>query len=318
VNEVVIASASHTESDTKEIRRRRLESIEFQKEMIEEEKQDMQPAVKQLEAPKSDAQSHDSSSQKARTADDDASPRTIEIETNITPFTENALAKGMERSRTTVKLTLDEIEALCDLARGSVLHREKSALAILQATLDLSKKVSDDDQQDSKKPTLPKSSNMLSNAASVFHSIKTPDVGLHMFPQSRIVNPIYVKHLSTFPKEKLMQKEDKSLANLQGVVSTMLDKLKIQIDTTEKALGDKVYLLDSDGDGKISAGEIREAVVRIVNRPSSVSEAEKLISLLDRNKDGTVSLVDLLQYIKKKRESFEKGESSEESKEDLK
>lgn len=312
VNEVVIAAASPLEADTKEIRKRKLESIEFQKEMIKEEKHDREPKL--VESAQKDEQTDDQTAVSSHA--DPSSSRIIEIiDTAVSPIEKEDLedAEDSERARATVRLTLDEVEALCDLARGSVLQREKSALAVLQATLDLSKHVTDEGDVKETKQALLSSSSSSSPPSSDSELFE-------MLPQSKIVNPLYERHLDTFLTEAVEMEEgggphpDKSLTNLQGVVSSMLDKLKIQLDTTEKALGDNVYLLDSDGDGKISAEEIREAVVRIVNRPSSVGEAEKLIELLDTNKDGTVSLVDLLQYIKKKREKMEQyGNESEDS-----
>ena len=53
-----------------------------------------------------------------------------------------------------------------------------------------------------------------------------------------------------------------------------------------QVLGDKLYLLDRDNDGELSAEELKQAVVRTLKRETSVQDAEELIKILDRNKDG--------------------------------
>lgn len=45
-------------------------------------------------------------------------------------------------------------------------------------------------------------------------------------------------------------------------------------------------MLDKDGDGEISSEELKEAIVKIIKRASSLKEAEELILTLDSNNDG--------------------------------
>lgn len=346
VNEVVIAAASSTEANTREIRERKLHSIEFQKEMIKEEKESVKgreiarviplqalpliPTTLAIE-PGTDVKSEvddaitssssvssggsggDSGggSGSSRSSNCGVPAATEEKDTSDTQG-QGIEADGQGLTKTTVTLTLDEIETLCDLARGSVLHREKSALATLQATLELSKQSSESAKAKAKAIETPKKT-VLSSAASHFlsrmaKSDQKSSTELTGLPQSKIVNPLFDKHIHTFPslaeedEDVMAEKEDKGLTNLQSVVTSMLDKLKVQLDTTEKALEDKFNLLDQDGDGKLSAEEIRETVTSILNRPISIKEAESFIEVLDTDKDGQVTLVDILKYIKLKRE----------------
>lgn len=86
----------------------------------------------------------------------------------------------------------------------------------------------------------------------------------------------------------------------------MLSNLKVKINTTEKALGDKLKVLDKDGDGQISFEEIKDVIGSVMKKGASTEESvEQLFGLLDSNKDGKVSVAELLHYIHKKRETME-------------
>ena len=259
VNEVVIAAASSTEANTREIRERKLHSIEFQKEMIKEEKESVKgreiarviplqalpliPTTLAIE-PGTDVKSEvddaitssssvssggsggDSGggSGSSRSSNCGVPAATEEKDTSDTQG-QGIEADGQGLTKTTVTLTLDEIETLCDLARGSVLHREKSALATLQATLELSKQSSESAKAKAKAIETPKKT-VLSSAASHFlsrmaKSDQKSSTELTGLPQSKIVNPLFDKHIHTFPslaeedEDVMAEKEDKGLTNLQ-------------------------------------------------------------------------------------------------------
>ena len=100
--------------------------------------------------------------------------------------------------------------------------------------------------------------------------------------------------------------EDKSVTRMKSAISAMVSKLKVKIDTTEKVLGDKLKVLDRDGDGQISYDEVKDVIGTVMKRGASTDESvEQLFSLLDSNKDGKVSVAELLHYIHKKKETME-------------
>lgn len=100
--------------------------------------------------------------------------------------------------------------------------------------------------------------------------------------------------------------EDKSVTRMKSVISAMVNKLKVKIDTTEKVLSDKLRVLDRDDDGEISYDDVKEFIGKVMKQNSSTEESVvQLFSLLDSNKDGKVSVAELLHYIHKKKESME-------------
>jgi len=70
-------------------------------------------------------------------------------------------------------------------------------------------------------------------------------------------------------------------------------------------LGDKLRLLDLDDDGELSKDELKSAVTKILKRSSSPEEIDEFFQALDADKDGKVSVVELLRYAEEKRKHEE-------------
>ena len=94
-------------------------------------------------------------------------------------------------------------------------------------------------------------------------------------------------------------KEDKSVARMKAVLDSMLRKLSLHIDSTEKVVGDKLNVLDKDGDGELSAEELRDAIVKLLRKNYSVQEAEQLVAILDNDKDGKSKFLFSMSIIKR-------------------
>lgn len=313
VNEVVISAASTQEDDTPEIRKRKLESIEFQKEMMAEEKKEEgskkakeEIAVEMAEKPflplpKETTVATPTPDKVVSDASSGERKASSKTSTGASEGKQaGAGAIDLQAALATVKLTVEEIEAVCDLARGSVLFREKSALAALQATLELS--------SDSAKAMKGNGASGSSYGADEY----LEDTGR----MAMIVNPLNVNHFDIFSAYKQQldekaerKKRDNSINAVQNVVTNMLTKLQTKMQNTEESIGDKVSLLDLDNDGELFSEEIRDALSKISNRPNIQDEAEAFIKILDTDGDGKVSLVELLQYARKLRENMEVIES---------
>eukprot|EP01038_Epipyxis_sp_PR26KG_P006148 gene6148-8475_t len=290
INEIVIAAASPAEQNSIDIRKRKLDSIQFQQEMIEEEREDSEDALASKKPIGGNEAKSNAVVNKAST-EPNFSP-SLKLSDNDTQA-----SKEKEKSQQKSELTVEEAEALSDLARGSSVQREKAELAILLAGVE------------STIPPLPstalgnnitkdKSSQINYNKeANLVHSnINDITDNNNNNKSTQLINSNNSNSASRSAPSMTVGSIpsindgtatiDPSLTRMKKVIDSMLGKLKIQIDSTEKAVGDKLNLLDLDGDGELSSDELKEAIVKTLKRTSSVQEAEELFAILDKDKDG--------------------------------
>lgn len=261
INEVVVASASAGEERTTDMQKRKLESLKFQEELIEEEYESKEGKKKPEELGK-----NRSGSQSSTLPSSESSPTSSASSPISPPHTSQFSAPSDVK-----ELTWQEVQALSDLARGSSLYREKSELSVLQTMIE-------------------------ALLVRTNHTEKIPTV-----PSNEKKSQVAVN------QDKAELKINHSLATLRPVLESMLAKLQVQLDSTEKAMGDKFNVLDRDGDGQLSAEELKQAIVKLLKRNYSLEEAEALVNNLDNDKDGKISLSELLLYIQERKERLESG-----------
>lgn len=351
INEVVLNSASKSEVDTPDMRRRLLESIQFQKDMIEEERQEQEDATASATAAAAASAAKTSSSSKATAAlngseqtavidttaaavgvvgavdsSSDTAATVLEkeptksfsaISTPIPVDTDMTSVGGVSvdgKAKEKQELTINELIALGDLARGSALKREISELAVLEAYLEalpdtagreailsLKKK---NKNKINKEIGISAEGVLSSNAETSIEPQSKSSEGRSLADDSKLVDAVDDARDDEVVSEPMV--EDRSVARMKSAISLMVNKLKVKINMTEKVLGDKLKLLDKDGDGEITVDEIKGVIEKVIKKGSNKEEnIEQLFLLLDSDKDGKVSVVELLQYIHKKRESLE-------------
>ena len=292
VNEVVIAAATATEADTEEIQKRKLESLIFQKELMMEEKEMMKEKemIKEKEKEEDKEKDKDKIKEKEKKKKNvseserrqesvlsvEAKERISSAEASpehsgavILPPTAPSPSKKVADGESTSNLTIEEIEALCDLARGRALHKEKSALAVLRAALDTNETLEIENR--SSVPAVTEAPTVMGATVSLLSSINSSinsAVGDSLKAtladkkvlalRSKMVNPIASSPVrqkeqakAALPPQKQKQ-DDKSFSNMQSVLSSMLTKLQAKIDLTEVELRSEGDLrsLDLDGDGR--------------------------------------------------------------------
>lgn len=360
INEVVLAAASQSEKNTLDMKARKLESIQFQKERIDEErvKTDTKPDQK-------------TEPEVYKEAKEVVDPTPIEVGYNIMPaeeivFTPESVAstiKDLEitgsREVTTTnisksddvlkpvidsvnidkvppilvdekkddkkdekkleKISLSELEAISDLTRESSVEREKAELAILEASMDSVKIESKEKKIKVSKPEIEiptpvKDVNISQVEEKLIDKKPLDNVISSSTDSKKIIEPVkaevVIEEEEEIEDEDSDQTNDKSIANMKHVLGNMLDKLKVKIDTTDKELGKKMHLLDLDNDGELSADELKEAFTKILKRLPNEDEIKDMIDSIDLDKDGKVTVLELLQYVesRKKIDEFQKLE----------
>ena len=292
INEIVLAVASPGEQNTIDMKTRKLESIQFQKELIEDEREEKEDA-------KASAKTTKDIEDKVKSAEIDSKvvATNIPINTNQANTMKSDIDDRIKKVEVAVKdstsksvdikseLSVDEIQAIGDLTRGSSVEREKAELAKLEASVDA---VIVGIPQ-----VLPATNVILILPESRSEGVKLTEI-------SKEDEKIKSKEAVNVSKQ-----EEKSIINMKSALNQMLDKLKVKIDTTEKAVGDKLKLLDIDNDGELSSEELKAAILKSLKRTPTEKEVEEILKLLDSDQDGKVKVLELMQYVESRRDKKE-------------
>jgi LETM1 and EF-hand domain-containing protein 1 len=254
INEVVLAAASKEEVDTVEMRKRKLESLEFQKELILDEREEAEDAKEELRAAKqandeaeaafalgpSSADEAERTSEAMmittqKTVDPASQKEILQTETvfveKVKDLREKISQEGAEQ------LSVAELETLMDLARDSSVEREKAALAILEAKIDAmrSSSSSSSDEEEQAEEVATALAEIEEHVTAAPHARSHGDLA----PPTSPTSPTSTESLpspSTSPRKEerkdglgLGAKKDKNIEKMQDMLGGMLSKLKAQV-----------------------------------------------------------------------------------------
>jgi len=93
------------------------------------------------------------------------------------------------------------------------------------------------------------------------------------------------------------EKLDKSVARLKSSVEAMVGKIERQLTDVESKIGDKLHLLDKDGDGVMSNEELTLALKQVLKRKITEETAMSIVKDMDENKDGTITIAEFSKWI---------------------
>ncbi|PRP73832.1 hypothetical protein PROFUN_10202 [Planoprotostelium fungivorum] len=100
------------------------------------------------------------------------------------------------------------------------------------------------------------------------------------------------------PIDESESKINKKLGNRLDMMVRGLEK---EVEQVEKALGTKLKILDIDGDGVISTAELESAVAMLKDKVSA-ERCQELLNKYDADKDGKISLQEIIQSKEAKRD----------------
>jgi Ca2+-binding EF-hand superfamily protein len=353
LNEVVLAAARDEDEDNIEIKLRRLESLEYQNEMIEEERAEKlaRDAQKAEEAKKTKAEGKAAAAAAAAAAaeggstkpESDAGHSPMEADSEATRWKDGSdeEAKSSEEDEDedseTGELSLAELEALGDLVRESSVEREKTKLQEIKAKAILSSSSEEGDSETAEalKEMLPSVKEKAIEAETFpaeepFVETMAPGVG-HTGTSSA---PIYVEVAEATTdkdeydtkgivteeqeQEEVVEEEeeevpDLGLARMQSVVQSMVSRLEEDIEKTDNELGDALRLLDLDRDGSMSVEELKSTMKTVLKRNLPDTESETIIKAMDKDGDGKISVEELLMWIEETKEMNRSSKKDDDS-----
>lgn len=315
INEIIVESALTAEDKNPKIKKRRLESILHQNELIREEIEESAGAKKRdeektkerlasqetkaippvVEAPllaKLNEEAIGSSRLVSgsigpgdvMTPEQIASESPRQFQEDLQISSKESLSSSEESNASIVSdtakpLSMAQLIALTDLTNYSAVEREKTELAALQEMvgtlehemeMELNSTEKEDDKKEKDKKEEPE---------------KMDD--------SDSDNEI----------------EDQNIRRMKSVLKGMMKKLEAKVKQTENELGNKFQRLDKDRDGVFDSDELHEIVMKIFKKKNlSPHEAEELISILDQDKDGKVTVQELRTYVAERKIQLEHEE----------
>ncbi|OQS07764.1 LETM1 and EF-hand domain-containing protein 1, partial [Thraustotheca clavata] len=100
-------------------------------------------------------------------------------------------------------------------------------------------------------------------------------------------------------------KENKTADLMLKKLDSMLSKLEVELDKVDKDVGDRLNILDRDSDGVVDVNEFKTAVMTILRQNKTEEAAEWIVSQIDEDKDGRISLEELVKWVEQKRDLLE-------------
>ncbi|KDO30755.1 hypothetical protein SPRG_04656 [Saprolegnia parasitica CBS 223.65] len=100
-------------------------------------------------------------------------------------------------------------------------------------------------------------------------------------------------------------KENKTADLMLKKLDSMLSKLEVELDKVDKDVGDRLNILDRDSDGVVDVTEFKTAVMTILRKNKTEEAAEWIVSQIDEDKDGKISLEELVNWVEQKRDLLE-------------
>lgn len=334
LNEVVLAAARDEDEDNIEIKLRRLESLEYQNEMIEEERAEKsaRDAQKAEEAKKTKAEGKAAAAAEGGSIkpESDVGHSPMETDSEATGWKDDSdeEAKSSEEDEDedseTGELSLAELEALGDLVRESSVEREKTKLQEIKAKAILSSSSEEGESETAEalKTILPSVKEKAMEAETFpaeepFVETMAPGV-CHTETSSAPIDAevaeattdkdeydtkeIVMEEQEQEAEEEEEEVPDLGLSRMQSVVQSMVSRLEEDIEKTDNELGDALRLLDLDRDGSMSVEELKSTMKTVLKRNLPDTESETIIKAMDKDGDGKISVEELLMWIEETKE----------------
>ncbi|ETV99732.1 hypothetical protein H310_07790 [Aphanomyces invadans] len=101
------------------------------------------------------------------------------------------------------------------------------------------------------------------------------------------------------------EKENKTADRMLKKLDSMLLKLEVELEQVDKDVGDRLNILDRDSDGVVDVTEFKTAVMTILRKNKTEEAAEWIVDQIDEDKDGKISLDELVKWVEQKRDLLE-------------
>jgi len=91
--------------------------------------------------------------------------------------------------------------------------------------------------------------------------------------------------------------EDPVVKGLKKRLQSMVGRIEVQLSQAQDRIGDKLKMLDKDGDGILSKEEVANVLQEVFKRKISFEQAMEIAAEIDDNHDGIFTVEELLEWI---------------------
>lgn len=95
-------------------------------------------------------------------------------------------------------------------------------------------------------------------------------------------------------------KGNKSAIRMMDKLESMIGSLEDELQKVDDSIGDTLNHLDLDNDGVLTAEELKNAIKDILAKHNTDEDANWAVSQIDENKDGKVTVTELVDWIEKR------------------
>jgi len=314
LDEVLLEIASEAESSSLGMRMRKLESIKRQNELIEEEYNKRLANKKKREKEQKRLEEEKKKEEAALAAAEDET-KELEVAQTIAAVEEIAeRAKVVQRAKETIR-EMAEPEVMKDIAKAEPVIKEvdiisevsgeatekapaakkqelsleelQSLESIVEKDL-VSKEKAALEEMKAKMETLKASEDKLTEKAEVIEKLE------------KVTEDLVPAQLVEEPAEPAA--EDKPLDKMTSKLTSMLDKLELDIKQAEEKMLDAFDALefDKDNDGILSRTELEDVLKNVLKTEVQHEALEEIIDEIDKDADGVLSVMEVQEWIRHK------------------
>jgi len=307
VNEIILEMASSEEkSKNADVMKIQLEFLEQQNEMIKEEQEERDAAAKEKEE-KSEEKENITEEEALAAVDDKpaATDFSASADAAISGDKLYELNEEEVEDEEQTELSTEEIDAISQLTSPDPVLREREELKRIKERMQEESEADIDHtgEQEGKEASVDAS-------PEIYSSITPSEPFLTEEAAAEIVEIVKeieneAKEITEVPMQEDTEAEDelvgdaklqKAIDRLKTRVESMVGKIETQLSDVEGKIGDKLYLLDKDGDGVLTMEEMAQVLQTVLKRDLTAEEAMAIAMDMDQNKDGVFSIAELTQW----------------------
>lgn len=308
LNEVLLEIATSEEKvSDPAVRRIKLAVLSKQNELIREEEEAREAAVKKKEMEKAEAATQiDAQGDDVSVVDQVRTSTATEGVSRFDKTEETELKKDEEDVELSSELSSEEMDAISQLVLDDPVCKERAELERIKAAM---KAEPEEEGAEVFQPeTYTEEPVVVSDPKRPAYHISSEKAdGLSPDSLTEEEKKILVEADATTTVSSYDEKEaepmpddvvdDPVVARLKKRLEGMVDRIDVQLSDVQVKIGDKLHILDKDKDGILEIEELATCLQQVLKRDITFDEALEFADEMDANHDGIIPVDDFIKWI---------------------